>query len=203
MKKINQIPRMFEEVSKQIINYINDENLQIGDKLPTERKLSELLEVSRSSIREGLRILELLQFIESRQGDGTFVSVPPPFMIPKEMIKQNLDLKSLNKYFEVAKLHAEQIISSSWNRGHKVSPFDHNKNVWDVFHLFINELGNKVENDYHLALWNNIFRMLKEQQYFEGLKTDISSEDLVHAINEQDSSMINVFLLIKQSDLHD
>ena len=54
--QIKQMPRMFEQVIKQIMKFLISEHVSPGAKIPTERNLSELLEVSRSSIREGIRI---------------------------------------------------------------------------------------------------------------------------------------------------
>ena len=44
-----------------------------GDKLPSERELSEKMGVSRTSIREALRVLETMGVVESRQGEGNFI----------------------------------------------------------------------------------------------------------------------------------
>lgn len=44
-----------------------------GDKLPSERDLATRYNVSRTSIREALRALEIHGIIESKQGDGTFI----------------------------------------------------------------------------------------------------------------------------------
>ncbi|WP_042352862.1 FadR/GntR family transcriptional regulator [Bacillus massiliigorillae] len=44
-----------------------------GDKLPSERDLAIRFNVSRTSIREALRALEIHGIIESKQGDGTFI----------------------------------------------------------------------------------------------------------------------------------
>ncbi|HYK73896.1 MAG TPA: GntR family transcriptional regulator [Pseudoneobacillus sp.] len=52
---------------------ISKEKLKPGDKLPSERELSERLNVGRSSVREALRALELLGLIETRRGEGTFI----------------------------------------------------------------------------------------------------------------------------------
>src|SRR3954469_15709204 len=52
---------------------INLDGLKSGDKLPSERELSERLNVGRSSVREALRALELLGLIETRRGEGTFI----------------------------------------------------------------------------------------------------------------------------------
>ncbi|MBS4222717.1 FadR family transcriptional regulator [Bacillus sp. FJAT-49682] len=52
---------------------ITADGLQPGDKIPSERELSERLKVGRSSVREALRSLELLGLIETRRGEGTFL----------------------------------------------------------------------------------------------------------------------------------
>ncbi len=49
------------------------DQLQAGDKLPSERELSERLNAGRSSVREALRAMELLGLIETRQGEGTYI----------------------------------------------------------------------------------------------------------------------------------
>ncbi|MGJ7912812.1 FadR/GntR family transcriptional regulator [Neobacillus sp. LXY-1] len=52
---------------------ITADGLKAGDKIPSERELSERLNVGRSSVREALRALELLGLIETRRGEGTFI----------------------------------------------------------------------------------------------------------------------------------
>lgn len=65
---------MSEEIARKIIALINNGSLQPGDKLPSERKLMAQLNVSRSPIREALRSLSLIGLLETRPGDGTYVS---------------------------------------------------------------------------------------------------------------------------------
>ena len=45
-------------------------------RLPTERELSEMLDVQRPTVRDRLTILETLGFVERRQGSGTYLSLP-------------------------------------------------------------------------------------------------------------------------------
>ena len=45
-----------------------------GSKLPRERELAERLGLSRSSLREAVRALTLVGVLETRQGDGTYVT---------------------------------------------------------------------------------------------------------------------------------
>lgn len=58
----------------RIIQYLQDEGLSDGDRLPTERELCLLLGVSRSTLREALQRLETRNVLEIRRGVGTFVS---------------------------------------------------------------------------------------------------------------------------------
>ncbi len=64
--------KVYEEVAKQIERLILNK-LHPGDKLPSERELAEMLQVSRSSIRDAIRGLELMGLVEPRQGAGTIV----------------------------------------------------------------------------------------------------------------------------------
>jgi len=57
----------------QIRNLIISQNLKIGDRLPTERALSETLGVSRIIIREAISYLKAIGVIESRQGSGNYL----------------------------------------------------------------------------------------------------------------------------------
>jgi len=64
--------RVHEEVARQLEIFILKE-LKPGDKLPAERELATTLGVSRSSIRDAMRRLELVGLVEPRQGSGTVV----------------------------------------------------------------------------------------------------------------------------------
>ncbi|CAG9619615.1 FadR/GntR family transcriptional regulator [Sutcliffiella rhizosphaerae] len=65
--------KMYLEIVKKIRSIIMEDGLTTGDKIPSERELSDRLHVGRSSVREALRALELLGLIETRRGEGTFI----------------------------------------------------------------------------------------------------------------------------------
>ncbi|WP_446899817.1 FadR/GntR family transcriptional regulator [Clostridium sp. LBM24168] len=65
--------KVYEQVIEQIKNMIIDGTLKKGDKLPSERELVENLEVSRTSVREAIRALQIMGLIECRQGEGNFI----------------------------------------------------------------------------------------------------------------------------------
>jgi GntR family transcriptional repressor for pyruvate dehydrogenase complex len=66
--------RVYESIVQQLTQLIRKGKLRPGDRLPPERELAETLGVSRSTLRSALRVLEGLRMIDSRQGDGTYVS---------------------------------------------------------------------------------------------------------------------------------
>ena len=65
--------KLYEEVAKQIERLIVEGGLKPGDKLPPERELAEMFQVSRSSLRDAIRTLELTGLLEPRHGEGTVV----------------------------------------------------------------------------------------------------------------------------------
>ena len=65
--------RLWEDIVTQILQLMSDGNLTAGSRLPSERELASRLGVSRPSVREAMRQLELMGVIESRQGAGAFV----------------------------------------------------------------------------------------------------------------------------------
>jgi GntR family transcriptional regulator, transcriptional repressor for pyruvate dehydrogenase complex len=67
--------RLYEEVARRMERLILGD-CKPGDKLPPERQLAEMFGVSRSSIRDAIRTLELAGMVERRQGAGTVAREP-------------------------------------------------------------------------------------------------------------------------------
>ncbi|MBC2580135.1 FadR/GntR family transcriptional regulator [Clostridium sp. DJ247] len=65
--------KVYEQVIEQIKHMIVDGTLKRGDKLPSERELVEHLQVSRTSIREALRALQIIGLVECKQGEGNYI----------------------------------------------------------------------------------------------------------------------------------
>lgn len=62
--------KTYELVVRQIKNEIFAGRLKPGDRLPGERQLSELLNVSRPSVREAVRILQAMEIVRTQPGTG-------------------------------------------------------------------------------------------------------------------------------------
>ena len=62
-----------ERVIRQLTRLIEGGMLKPGDQLPSERELTEELQVSRGTVREAVQFLQALGLVEIRHGSGTFV----------------------------------------------------------------------------------------------------------------------------------
>jgi GntR family transcriptional repressor for pyruvate dehydrogenase complex len=100
--------KVYLEVVKHLREMITIDRLKTGDKIPSERELSERLNFGRSSVREALRALELLGLIETRRGEGTFirdfhshqlVELLSPFILQDEKAKR--DICETKNYIEM------------------------------------------------------------------------------------------------------
>jgi GntR family transcriptional repressor for pyruvate dehydrogenase complex len=96
--------KIYEEIMGQIMNLISDGGLKPGDKLPSERELSEALDVSRASVREALRALEMKGFLEIRSGEGTFIRESSnDFLVEPLTMLLHLEDGAFHEVYEVRK----------------------------------------------------------------------------------------------------
>jgi GntR family transcriptional repressor for pyruvate dehydrogenase complex len=100
--------KIYQSIIEQFVNMLKDDEIKVGQKLPSERHLAERFRVSRPSVREALRAMEMIGLIEIRPGDGVFVTDIniAPFMnaiSPLMMKRKNfeLELLELRRMFEV------------------------------------------------------------------------------------------------------
>ena len=74
-KSINEERKTFSrKVVEHVRELIASGQLKPGDKLPPERELAEMMNVSRPTIREAFKILSAMGFLRIRQGQGVFVA---------------------------------------------------------------------------------------------------------------------------------
>ncbi|GAB6086369.1 FadR/GntR family transcriptional regulator [Alkaliphilus crotonatoxidans] len=110
--------KVYEQVIEQIQGMIANGDLKKGDKLPSERQLAEQLGVSRTSVREALRALQIIGLIEVRQGDGNFITesfdhclfepLSALFMLQESRPQEIVDLRRVIEV-ETATLAAQRI----------------------------------------------------------------------------------------------
>ena len=111
-----------KQVYLQVIEYIGDlidqGELKKGDKIPPERHLVEQLGVGRNSIREALKVLDIIGIVNRIQGSGTYIreefdnwfSEPMyiSFMLTDNSMNEIFEFRNMIE-IEIATLAAERI----------------------------------------------------------------------------------------------
>jgi len=97
--------KVYQSIVEQFVNMLKEDRIKIGQKLPPERDLAEKFKVSRPSLREALRALEMIGLVEIRQGGGVFVTevniapfinaISPLFMKIKNYELELLELRRI------------------------------------------------------------------------------------------------------------
>jgi GntR family transcriptional repressor for pyruvate dehydrogenase complex len=99
-----------DEAIARIRDLIRTGGLKPGDRLPPEKELSESLGLSRNSLREAVKALEMINVLDVRRGDGTYVTNLRPssamdamsFVLELQQDDTILDLLEVRRVLEAA-----------------------------------------------------------------------------------------------------
>ena len=72
MQAIDKVS-VVQQAVEQLKTYISSNDLEVGQKLPTEKELCAQLAIGRGSLREALRILAATGYVSQQPGRGAFV----------------------------------------------------------------------------------------------------------------------------------
>lgn len=104
--------RVYEAAVDQIKDQIEGGEWPAGTQLPSERELAEQLGIGRPSVREALRVLEVMGLIEIRPGQGSFVSERSPGAQQMQLLQSMLrEDEYVVELLEVRELLETQIAS--------------------------------------------------------------------------------------------
>ena len=73
--RINSAPDVLVE---EIISQIKSDKLKPGDLLPSQRELAKMFNVGLGSVREAIKILAVMGYVDVIRGKGTYISKYPP-----------------------------------------------------------------------------------------------------------------------------
>jgi GntR family transcriptional repressor for pyruvate dehydrogenase complex len=94
-----------ERIVENLINLIKDSRIQVGDKLPSERRLCERIGVSRPILREALKALQVMNIINIRQGAGAYLkSLEPEDVVEHLDIVFHLDSSLYHDLYEARRM---------------------------------------------------------------------------------------------------
>ncbi|WP_208978725.1 GntR family transcriptional regulator [Pseudovibrio denitrificans] len=82
--------RRYQDVAEELVRDLANGAFAIGDKLPTERKISEDLGVSRSLVRDAMIMLEVQGLVDVRKGSGTYVLRLPGDVTPDSALETDI-----------------------------------------------------------------------------------------------------------------
>ena len=108
---------LWEQIAARLLSMLKERQLRPGDKLPPERELAAMMQVSRPSLREALRALSMMNVLEIRQGAGTFVtSLEPELLVEHLDFVLSLDDSTFVKLFEARKILEVGIVALTATR---------------------------------------------------------------------------------------
>jgi len=111
--------KIYQYILEQFVGMVVDGSLQSGDKIPSERELAESFQVSRPSVREALRVLEIIGLIDIQPGGGAylkdlaispFISVIAPLLFSRK----DFDLELL-EFRELIEIRAMELIGERFS----------------------------------------------------------------------------------------
>ena len=142
------------EIIVQLRDLMNNKNLEPGDKLPSERMLSDKFGVSRSSVREAIQKLEFYGILISKPQSGTFVAdigqVAMNGMVNDILRLEEPDFKSLVETRILLELKTVRLAA----RRRTENDLKQLKNALDAYRKKVENEEDAVQEDllFHLAI---------------------------------------------------
>lgn len=150
-KSINEEKKTFtNKVVEQIKDVILSGELVPGDKLPSERHLAEMMNVSRPTIREACKILSAMGLVTIKQGSGVIVA-DQGTRIDNLASFLFLRTDSIHELFEVRRILETEIAEWAAKRG---------------TNEFLKEILTKTEETYEKVVVQNEFESKEEREVF-------------------------------------
>lgn len=185
--------KVYEEVIEQIQKNIIEGELKKGDRLPSERELSELMNISRTSIREALRVLESMGVLESVHGEGNFICsntdkslLQPLSMMFKLNNGKYKDIFELRKVLEVenARLAAiratdmdcRELISIIEEMEEESTGSNRNEILVELDKRFHNKVASMSKNCLIESLFNTASMLF--ERFIEDARSEIIQNDM-------------------------
>ena len=77
--------RLYERVADKVLTLIKNETWQPGDRLPPERELADAFGVSRTVVREAIKVLETQGMLATVTGSGVYVRTPDSRVVSRSL----------------------------------------------------------------------------------------------------------------------
>ncbi|GGC76383.1 hypothetical protein GCM10007216_03670 [Thalassobacillus devorans] len=168
-------------ISKEIVEIIKDNlvngELKPGDKLPTEKELIEQLGVSRTPVREAIKILESLGVIQIKRGEGMFVTEKPSQLTLNPLIfslimhstnvhkliefRQHFEVLLLNMLLTKKNLNIERIEAVYQSQIERMNPSLSPEELVDIDLEFHHAVLEETDNPFLTEIGRTIYELIR------------------------------------------
>jgi DNA-binding FadR family transcriptional regulator len=107
---------VYERVLNDILKKIENGELVVDERLPSERDLANEFKVSRGSLREALRILEELGYIQSTPSGGRILIRNTTIEAERDMVYKQLERAKIYDFLEVREWLDDVIVTLACER---------------------------------------------------------------------------------------
>lgn len=181
-----------QQAQQALRRYIIENKLGPGDALPPEAELAELLEMGKTSVREGIRGLESLGVVEVRHGRGLFVGAfsftPILDHLPYGLLLDNVPLRDL---LQVRQALEEGLIEQA---SRALTPDDFSELDSLVEKMRASSVGGivpvEVDKAFHLAVYRGLDNTFVSQlisvfwTVFDRASVNFTSTEVHHTADE-------------------
>lgn len=204
--------KLYYKILKQIQSKFFDGSLSSGDKLPPERQMAISLGVSRPALKQALSILEAMNIIECRQGDGNYIlPFPNKLLNPiiSDFYSQQGTLDDILEVRYILEVQTSKILAQKLTDGQINELYVIVEEMKDVYNLqdrillnnkFHSTMMNFCENPLIIAFYNSILDLIGMQiSMTDGNNFQLSHKAIVDALkmgnpNEIELVMSNHFI---------
>lgn len=164
--------KLYIQIYNQLYGAIVSGTYRVGDRLPSEKELCAMFNVSRVPVREALSALELNGLVESTQGAGVYVKRTTPSgeeltqaIEPQDIIQVRMAVEP-----DIARLAAGQITEAQKEELRRiVERFreERRQNIYTtetdkVFHLFLARAGG---NSLYVMVMELVFKAMEQRMW--------------------------------------
>jgi len=162
---IKRVP-LQSEIIEFIKNYVEENNLKSGDRLPSQNELIEMLGVSRTSLREAVKTLEAKNFLEVLNGKGIFLKNASSDILYTQ-IEFKKEKESILELLEVRRIIEKEIMSLIVKNATE-EELDEIEKILNVVMDKYNkgEKQNKEDKEFHLAIYKFCHNKIMYQLIF-------------------------------------
>lgn len=204
-------------VRHQIISMIGDGQLRPNEKLPSEKELQTLMNISRTALREAISSMVHEGFLEVRRGQGTFVrTLDSSTAISNNVLTVLLIAENLREIQDVRRILEPEIVARVANtcslddldeleglldQSYEVAA-NSKRSIFELSWEFHHMLAGLAGNSALTTLMNVIYEMVKEaerpiyERHFNPLKDIAEHREIITTLRKKDpdlarASMIN------------